>query len=63
VRTPKFLWDASSSRIELAGVIGYAPRKSGSPESFDAAIKPNESAWFPVMLRYVPGRSYAGFTT
>ena len=31
VRTPKFLCRASSSRIEDAGVIGYAPRKSGSP--------------------------------
>src|SRR5262249_39942828 len=48
VRTPKFLWPASSSRIELAGVIGYAPRKSGSPESFAAAMRPYESAWLPV---------------
>ena len=30
VRTPKFLCRASSSRIPEAGVIGYAPRKSGS---------------------------------
>ena len=40
VRTPKFLWRASSSRIADAGVIGYAPRNSGSPLSFDAAIRP-----------------------
>ena len=55
VRTPKFLCRASSSRIADAGVIGYAPRKSGSPLSFDAAIRPYASAWLPVMLRYVPG--------
>jgi hypothetical protein len=51
VRTPKFLWRASSSSTEEAGVIGYAPRKSGSPDFTDAAISPNESAWLPVMLR------------
>ena len=55
VRTPKFLCRASSSRIADAGVIGYAPRKSGRPLSFDAAIRPYASAWLPVMLRYVPG--------
>ena len=44
-------------------MIGYAPRKSGSPDSFDAAISPYESAWLPVMLRYVPGGSFAGFTS
>jgi len=41
-------------------VIGYAPRKSGSPDSFEAAISPYDSAWLPVMLRYVPGASFAG---
>ena len=40
VRTPKFLCRASSSRIADAGVIGYAPRNSGRPLSFDAAISP-----------------------
>ena len=40
VRTPKFLWRASSSSTEEAGVIGYAPRKSGSPDFTDAAISP-----------------------
>ena len=55
VRTPKFLCFASSSRIADAGVIGYAPRKSGRPDSFDAAISPYAIAWLPVMLRYVPG--------
>ena len=40
VRMPNDLWRASSSRIELAGVIGYAPRKRSRPESFDAAIRP-----------------------
>src|SRR5579862_6796231 len=51
VRTPNCLYDASSSRIDDAGVIGYAPRNSGRPASFDAAISPYESAWLPVMLR------------
>ena len=63
VRTPKFLWRASSSRIADAGVIGYAPRNSGRPLSFDAAISPYESAVLPVMFRYVPGRSFAGLTS
>jgi hypothetical protein len=40
VRTPKFLWRASSSSTDEAGVIGYAPRKSGSPDLTDAAISP-----------------------
>ena len=40
VRTPNDLCRASSSRIELAGVIGYAPRKRSRPESFEAAISP-----------------------
>ena len=40
VRTPNALCRASSSRIEEAGVIGYAPRKRSSPESFEAAISP-----------------------
>ena len=44
-------------------MIGYAPRKSGSPESRDAATSPSDSAWLPVMLRYVPGLSFAGFTS
>jgi hypothetical protein len=63
VRTPKLLWRASSSRIDDAGVIGYAPRNKGSPLSFEAAINPYESAWLPVMFRYVPGASFAGFTS
>ena len=51
VRTPKFLCRASSSRIEDAGVIGYAPRKSRRPESFEAAISPYASAVLPVICR------------
>ncbi len=35
----------------MPGVIGYAPRKSGSPDFTEAAISPYASAWFPVMLR------------
>ena len=37
---PKFLCRESSSRIDEAGVIGYAPRNSGRLESFEAAIRP-----------------------
>ena len=51
VRTPNALCFASSSRIDDAGVIGYAPRKSGSFESFDAASSPHESAVLPVICR------------
>ena len=51
VRTPNALWRASSSSIPEAGVIGYAPRKSGNPLSFDAASSPYESAWLPVICR------------
>ncbi len=40
VRIPNDLCCASSSRIELAGVIGYAPRNRSRPESFEAAISP-----------------------
>ena len=40
VRTPKRLWRASSSRIDDAGVIGYAPRKSGNPLFTLAAMSP-----------------------
>ena len=63
VRTPKALYRASSSRIADAGVIGYAPRKSGRPLSFDAATSPYESAPLPVICRYRPGWSSAGFTS
>ena len=63
VRTPNDLCFASSSRIDDAGVIGYAPRKSGSFESFDAASRPQESAALPVIWRYRPGGSFAGFTS
>ena len=51
VTTPNSFWPASSSRIDEAGVIGYAPRKSGRPESFDAAISPYASAVLPVIWR------------
>ena len=40
VRTPKCFRCASCSRTSEAGVIGYAPRKSGRPESLLAAISP-----------------------
>ena len=63
VRTPKCLRCASSSRMPEAGVIGYAPRKSGRPESLLAAISPYDSAAFPEIWRYVPGWSFAGATS
>src|SRR5918995_4144542 len=63
VRTPKLLWRASSSSTPDAGVIGYAPRNSGSPDLTEAAISPYASAWLPVMLRYRPGFSAAGLTS
>ena len=44
-------------------MIGYAPRKSGKPDLTDAATKPYASAWLPVMPRYTPGFSAAGFTS
>ncbi len=40
VRTPKRLCLDSSCRMSLAGVIGYAPRNSGSPLRLAAAISP-----------------------
>ena len=63
VRTPKCFSCASCSRTSEAGVIGYAPRKSGSPESLLAAMRPYVSAVFPEIWRYVPGASCAGATS
>ena len=40
VRTPKRLCLLSSCRMSDAGVIGYAPRYSGSRDRSDAAIRP-----------------------
>ena len=51
VRTPKRLCLASSCRMSLAGVIGYAPRNSGSPDRTDAATSPYASARLPEMFR------------
>ena len=45
-----------------AGVIGYDPRKTGSPVVCPAATMPNASAVLPVICRYVPGFSLAGAT-
>ena len=44
-------------------MIGYAPRNSGSPLFWLAATSPIASALLPVTLRYVPGASFAGFTS
>src|SRR6266536_5410381 len=63
VRTPNRLCFESSCRMSDAGVIGYAPRNSGSSERFDAAISPYASARLPLMLRYVPVGSAAGLTS
>ena len=43
-----------------AGVIGYEPRNTGSPESSLAAMSPHASAVLPDTLVYVPDRSAAG---
>ncbi len=51
VTTPNFLCLLSSCRMSEAGVIGYAPRKTGSPERTPAATRPSDSAALPVMLR------------
>ena len=40
VRTPNRLCRDSSCRMSEAGVIGYEPRNSGSPDSCEAAIRP-----------------------
>ena len=40
VLTPKCFSCASCSRTSEAGVIGYAPRNNGSPESLLAAMSP-----------------------
>jgi hypothetical protein len=63
VRTPKCFSCASCSRTSEAGVIGYAPRKSGNPESLLAAISPYVRAELPEIWRYFPGRSFAGATS
>ena len=41
----------SSCRMSLAGVIGYAPRKTGSFDRTPAATSPSASATLPVMFR------------
>ena len=60
VRTPKCFSCASCSSTSEAGVIGYAPRKSGSPESLLAATRPKVRAVLPETCRYVPGTLGAG---
>ncbi len=59
VSTSKFLCLASSSRMLLAGVIGYAPRNSRLPLIRAAVIRPYASAVLPTMLVYLPGASLA----
>jgi hypothetical protein len=48
---PNRLCLLSSCRMSEAGVIGYAPRKTGSLDRTPAAMMPSASAAFPVMLR------------
>jgi hypothetical protein len=63
VRTPNDLCFDSSWRMSDAGVIGYEPRKIGSPLCWPAATRPQASAVLPVMFVYVPGSSRAGATS
>jgi hypothetical protein len=51
VRTRKRLCIASSCRMSLAGVIGYAPYTTGSFERCAAASRPHARARLPVMAR------------
>ena len=51
VRTRNRLWIASSSRMLLAGVIGYAPNTTGICVRSAAARSPQARARLPVMLR------------
>ena len=51
VVTPNFLCLDSSCRMSEAGVIGYAPRTTGSSDRTRAATIPSASALLPVMLR------------
>ncbi len=60
VLIPKRLCLDSSCRMSEAGVIGYDPRKIGSPLCVPAATRPYASAMLPVMFRYRPGDSLAG---
>ena len=50
VRTLKRLCFDSSWRMSDAGVIGYEPRNSGSPDSWLAATSPQASAVLPLMF-------------
>ena len=51
VLTPKSLRFASSTRMSVAGVMGYEPQNKGRPDFSAAAIKPHAVAVFPLMLR------------
>ena len=51
VFTPNSLCLASSSRITVAGVMGYEPQKSGSPAFSAAAISPHAVATLPLIER------------
>ena len=51
VFTPRSLRLASSTRMSVAGVMGYDPEKSGRCAFSAAAISPQAVATFPLMLR------------
>ena len=51
VFTPRSLRLASSSRITVAGVIGYEPQKSGRPAFSAAAQSPHAVATLPWIAR------------
>ena len=61
VRMPKFLCFDSSCRMSDAGVIGYEAYMIGRLARCAAAIRPYATARLPVMLRYFPGSSRAGW--
>ena len=63
VMTPNSLNAESSCRMSDAGVIGYEPWNRVSPDLAAAATNPRASALLPLMLRYVPGSSFAGGTS
>ena len=51
VRTPMSCRRASACSRSDAGVIGYAPNTSGSPDLTDAATSPSAVASVPLTLR------------
>ena len=40
--------------MSLAGVIGYPPKNNFKPDFSEAASKPSDVAWFPLIFLYCP---------